>query len=203
MRIFKEICFADLFSLLNGLSGFFGLYYLITYGLNDVVLYFVLFSALMDGVDGFTAKKFGSSKMGKELDSLADLISFGLLPSMVLVKLGYVYSAIPFFLATILRLARFNVLKLENFLGLPTTASALLIMCLINLNVPFVQYIALALSVLMISDVEYVKVKDKKMLAFVGVVVLLSFVSRYAVVLLTVLVLAYVFSPIVKHKSWT
>ena len=203
MRIFKEICFADLFSLLNGLSGFFGLYYLITYGLNDVVLYFVLFSALMDGVDGFTAKKFGSSKMGKELDSLADLISFGLLPSMVLVKLGYVYSALPFFLATILRLARFNVLKLENFLGLPTTASALLIMCLISLNVPFVQYIALALSVLMISDVEYVKVKDKKILAFVGVVVLLSFVSRCAVVLLAILVLAYVFSPIVKHKSWT
>jgi CDP-diacylglycerol--serine O-phosphatidyltransferase len=203
MKIFKEICFADLFSLLNSLSGFLGLYYLVTYGLKDMVFYFVLFSALMDGIDGFTAKKFGSSKMGKELDSLADLVSFGLLPSMVLVKLGFIYSAIPFFLATILRLARFNVLKLENFLGLPTTASALLVMCLINLNVPFVQYIALALSVLMISDVEYVKVKDKRILAFVGVVVLLCFVSRYAVALLTVLVLAYIFSPIVKHKSWT
>lgn len=99
------------------------------------VLIFVLISAVFDFLDGFVARLLRAySPLGKELDSLADVVSFGLAPSMVAVSLltdsignyGYVGMLIVAFSA--LRLARFNIddRQTSSFIGMPTPANAIL-----------------------------------------------------------------------------
>ena len=92
--------------------------------------------ALLDFLDGFLARLLGAySSIGKQLDSLADCVTFGLLPAGIMYHLIKVYSACPYipFLALFMvctaafRLAKFNVDEGEKnvFIGLPTPASAM------------------------------------------------------------------------------
>lgn len=98
----------------------------------------VALSALFDFLDGFMARLLGAySPMGKELDSLADLVSFGLAPALLVmyglrlslpvdvVWLSYAALLIPVFSA--LRLAKFNIdtRQTHSFIGLPVPADAL------------------------------------------------------------------------------
>lgn len=98
----------------------------------------MLIGATFDFFDGFAARMLKvSSPMGKELDSLADMVSFGLLPGLVVYKmlqpissewwLPYIAMMIPAFSA--LRLAKFNIdtRQSDSFIGVPTPANALLI----------------------------------------------------------------------------
>lgn len=105
-------------------------------GALDIAFYLMLAAAICDFLDGFAARLFNAySPMGKELDSLADLVSFGLLPSLMLhrrlVEGGMTdfWSYLPLIICVFsaLRLAKFNVddRQSENFLGLPTPACAM------------------------------------------------------------------------------
>lgn len=103
-------------------------------------LYFLIAAMAFDSLDGLAARKLNSvSAIGKELDSLADIVSFGLVPSLVLFewcrstfpeRLVWI-SFVPLLLAVFsaLRLAKFDIdtRQTENFLGLPTPANAMLI----------------------------------------------------------------------------
>jgi len=107
--------------------------------------YFVWAAIFFDFLDGFAARALKvSSPIGKELDSLADMVSFGVLPAMLmffLLKDVTVQQWVPFaaFSLTVfsaVRLARFNVDERQShgFIGLPTPANAMLIT-----GLPFVQ----------------------------------------------------------------
>lgn len=110
----------------------------------------IVIAALFDFIDGFAARLLkASSPIGKELDSLADVISFGVLPGMIIYQmisydvlivpgwhtevsgndssLKYLGFVIPVFSA--LRLAKFNIdeRQTHSFIGLPTPANALMI----------------------------------------------------------------------------
>lgn len=119
---------------------------------------FILIAALCDTLDGFTARALNVfSSIGKDLDSLADVVSFGVAPSMILFKMlwaSYMSSPnamdvsmlamSPAFLVACfgaLRLARFNVTSTEQksyFIGMPIPATGLLVAIfpLINLYTP-------------------------------------------------------------------
>jgi CDP-diacylglycerol--serine O-phosphatidyltransferase len=123
---------------LNLFSGCMGLVWAFEQHL-DWAAYAIVVSALFDFLDGMLARLLKAySEIGKELDSLADVVSFGVLPSVIvfqLVKqsgteifwLPYLAFSIAVFSA--LRLAKFNVdtRQAENFIGLPTPANALLL----------------------------------------------------------------------------
>ncbi|RED99742.1 CDP-diacylglycerol--serine O-phosphatidyltransferase [Marinoscillum furvescens] len=107
-------------------------------GNSEWAIYFVLISAFFDFLDGFAARLLHvQSAIGKELDSLADVISFGLLPSLFVFAqleqqldqpyLPYVALLIGAFSA--IRLAKFNTddRQSDQFIGLPTPANALLL----------------------------------------------------------------------------
>lgn len=88
----------------------------------------MLAAGLFDFLDGFAARLLkASSPIGAQLDSLSDVVSFGVLPTAMLC--GFSHTPFPLFLAAFsaLRLAKFNVddRQHENFIGLPTTAAAL------------------------------------------------------------------------------
>lgn len=108
------------------------------------VLFWIIVAALFDFSDGFAARLLKAySPMGKELDSLADCISFGLAPSAIVFRTlqnqvhlvssnQYVIEYLPYtaFLLAVfsaLRLAKFNIdeRQSESFIGLNTPANAL------------------------------------------------------------------------------
>lgn len=109
-------------------------------GLFFYALLFVILAAVFDFFDGFAARLLhASSPIGKELDSLADMVSFGVAPSVVVfTQLSWLDGAgkfLPFgaFLIAVfsaLRLAKFNVddRQTSSFIGLATPANALFFM---------------------------------------------------------------------------
>ena len=133
MNIKKHIpnsitCCNLFFGILAVLSAYNGAFY--------HVLMFVLLSAVFDFLDGMMARLLNAySDLGKELDSLADMISFGLLPGMIAFKMlqdtllpGWVaYSGFLLTVFSAIRLAKFNIdeRQTSSFIGLATPANAL------------------------------------------------------------------------------
>jgi len=104
----------------------------------------ILLAAILDGIDGSLARMLKSeSKVGAELDSLADFLNFGVAPPLIMYfwalqdtkGLGWI-AALVFAVASVLRLARFNVSAKSDddtdtqgyFVGVPSPAGALLVM---------------------------------------------------------------------------
>jgi len=103
----------------------------------------ILFAGLMDALDGRIARLIkGTSKMGKELDSLGDVISFGVAPALIMYfwnlqyldKLGW-FVCLIYVVCVALRLARFNINTEEEpswkdnfFEGLPSPAGGILVL---------------------------------------------------------------------------
>ena len=111
----------------NLLSGVVGLYFAFQ-GNFEVATICMLAAGLFDFLDGFAARLLkASSPIGTQLDSLSDVVSFGVLPTAMLC--GFSHTPFPLFLAAFsaLRLAKFNVDDRQHasFIGLPTPAAAL------------------------------------------------------------------------------
>ena len=141
-------------------------------------------ASVFDFLDGFSARMLKAySPMGKELDSLSDVVSFGLLPSFMLYSF-YRQAAplewmsfLPFILVVFsaIRLAKFNVdtRQTEYFLGLPTPASALLVASMVLYTQYsnawyvwftswwFIPAVSVLLSVLLISNIPMFSFKFK------------------------------------------
>lgn len=130
----------------------------------------VIIAMLLDGVDGRVARALNAqSEFGKELDSLSDVISFGVAPAFIMYQaaftdvnpaLAWIITAI-FPICGALRLARFNVIAgvPGYFIGLPIPAAGgvLATLALFNrdLNVYLLLLSTLALSFLMVSSIKY------------------------------------------------
>ena len=103
----------------------------------------ILFAGLMDALDGRIARLIkGTSKMGKELDSLGDVISFGVAPALIMYfwnlqyldKLGW-FVCLTYVVCVALRLARFNINSDEEpswkdnfFEGMPSPAGGIIVL---------------------------------------------------------------------------
>ncbi|VUC33911.1 unnamed protein product [Clonostachys rosea] len=119
----RALHLADLITLLNGFCGTMSIFSSLRYALGDpasvdhlwLALIFLPFGFFFDAFDGKVARwRKKSSLMGQELDSLADLISFGVAPAMVAFSIGLrsVVDTVGltfFVLCGLTRLARFNV----------------------------------------------------------------------------------------------
>jgi CDP-diacylglycerol--serine O-phosphatidyltransferase len=135
---------------------------------------FILLAGIMDRYDGQLARLLKvSSDLGKELDSLADLVSFGVAPALLIfnlyefISLGYLgyVCFLVFPVAGAYRLARYNSSKFDNvYTGIPITLAGMLVAlyALMTLNgehnYPLTIIIILVLSYLMISKFQIKKV---------------------------------------------
>ena len=140
---------------------------------------FLLFAALLDGLDGRIARLIdGTSEFGKELDSLTDFVSFGIAPAFILFfwelknygKIGWAITLI-FSVCCVLRLARFNLTKIQKeeewkanfFEGIPSPAGGILVLMpliyeLSSFNIGFeikklTPYLSVVISFLLISKI--------------------------------------------------
>ncbi len=157
MQIKKHI--PNAITLLNLASGLLAVIAIFK-GYYDEAFIFVSLGIFFDFWDGFFARKFNvSGELGLQLDSLADMVTSGVVPGLMLFKLFeniQMDSASPYFLtdetwymgfvpylgfivtlASAYRLAKFNIdtRQTDSFIGLPTPANALLIM-----SIPMIEY---------------------------------------------------------------
>lgn len=148
---------------------------------NVPAAYFVWAAGIFDFFDGFTARWLKvSSPIGKELDSLADVVSFGVLPAMVMYKLIGAHTnmeSLPYIGFTIagfsaLRLAIFNIdtRQTDSFIGLNTPANTIFITSLPLLPASIGTWlyqdwllvtITLVFSLLLVSPIEFFAFKFK------------------------------------------
>ncbi|MEJ5166301.1 MAG: CDP-diacylglycerol--serine O-phosphatidyltransferase [Thermoanaerobaculia bacterium] len=157
----------------------------------------IIIAAILDTLDGRIARLTKTSTdFGKELDSLADAISFGVVPSIVLYnyslkEMGRAGILLTFLYLTcgIIRLARFNTLPSLSrayFVGLPIPASASFIALSLILRVPNSSLIfpiaVLILSYLMVSTIPYPSFKELELKTMRPTFTLLSIVLLFLIV---------------------
>jgi CDP-diacylglycerol--serine O-phosphatidyltransferase len=181
--------------------------------------YFVWIAGVFDFFDGFAARILKvSSPIGKELDSLADMVSFGLLPSVVMYKLmlaagvtGYLpYAAFSIAIFSALRLAIFNIdeTQRDSFRGVPTPANALFITALplltteglvSTLQIPWVLLAIVAVSsYLLVSNIELFALKFKDFtwqqnkIRFTFLILSVLLLAALQIVAIPVIILLYI-----------
>jgi len=151
----------------------------------EIAIIAIIFAGVIDGLDGRIARLIkGTSKVGKELDSLTDVISFGVAPAFIMYfwslnnlgKFGWLLCLI-YVVCVALRLARFNVQSNEEaswkdnfFEGVPSPAGGILVLIpliyslselkFLNINYNFVVPVFFILvSLLLISKVPTYSLK--------------------------------------------
>lgn len=163
----------------NLFSGCIGIVYAFN-GELEIAAYFVLLSGIFDFFDGFAARLLKvKSDIGKELDSLADVVSFGFLPGVVMFKLlsqsDFSSPYLPYFgfiitVFSALRLAKFNIdtRQTEDFIGLNTPMNTLFIVSLPFIkagypaligSAPLLVGLIILLSWLLVSEIRIFSLK--------------------------------------------
>ncbi|MBI2134723.1 CDP-diacylglycerol--serine O-phosphatidyltransferase [Candidatus Woesearchaeota archaeon] len=164
-RITSLVKFSDVFTLLNAVFGLMAIFFVIKNSFNTAAVFLIL-AVIADFADGAVARKLNQQNVfGKELDSLADTISFGVAPAIFgfsLIQTPLAIAAFGIFLfCGILRLARYNIMQIkESFEGMPITLNGIIIPALFFFNVPadFYPYIYIALAILMVSNIRFRKI---------------------------------------------
>lgn len=180
----------DLLSLSNAALGF-GAIVSFSSGNFETGARLILLAGVIDGLDGFTARRTGGSDLGKQLDSLADAVSFGVAPTFFVYYISKgmgiisVLSAF-FLLSALVRLAAYNLeatdkrekdmsgIKLpifplgsksnSGFTGVPSTLAAgvLCAVYLANITSPqIILVLAVGFSYLMLAQIYYPKLKER------------------------------------------
>ena len=136
----------------------------------------IIFAAFIDRYDGRAARFFNvSSELGKELDSLSDLVSFGIAPAFLIftkfdffsagiIRLAGVCFLLLYIMSGAYRLARYNIGKSDGiFLGVPITIAGLII-ALYALFIPsnIISALVSAMLLLLLSCLMVSKIRFKK-----------------------------------------
>ncbi|MDI9395233.1 MAG: archaetidylserine synthase [Euryarchaeota archaeon] len=220
MNVFQMLRLPDLVSLLNLICGIGSIAVAAQSDSFGFALILLLLAAIADGADGYIARRFKGGELGEQLDSLADAVSFGVAPALLIIlEFGAKEPIVGIFagfyaVCGVLRLARFNStlsIPKTGFEGLPITAGCIMLVTYLLLGKSFVGVdvllaLTLTLSILMVSTINYPKIRNIRILAFVasvfGITILLYFIDvqymRLFSFLPFILMLSYLFSPFLK-----
>ncbi|AZS17478.1 CDP-diacylglycerol--serine O-phosphatidyltransferase [Paenibacillus lutimineralis] len=184
----------NLFTLSNLFMGMIAIMLAMT-GRYSLASIMIIVAMLMDGLDGRVARALNAqSDFGKELDSLSDVISFGVAPALIMyiisfqnIQPGLAWTVTAIFpMCGALRLARFNVQSgiPGYFIGLPIPAAGGVVATLAlfhnNIRAPYFIVTMLLLSYLMVSSVKYPNFKKvgipKKAIAYAPVVIIVAII---------------------------
>jgi len=171
-----RLAIATLFTLANAICGFIGIAVLmLLYGPQVTTACLLVFGAwFFDMADGMVARRLGvDGPLGAALDSLCDVVSFGVLPAAILVhgseadpaQLFAIVASSTYLLAAIFRLGRYTATALADsaakprlwFEGLPVPAAAMCFAAAVLASIPAgVQAVlAIVLALLMVSTLPY------------------------------------------------
>ncbi len=163
-KIQSFIAISDIVSLMNMCSGFISIIMSINHDFYLASI-FMIFSLLFDSVDGLIARKTNRNdefSFGKNIDSLSDVISFGVAPAIFYLEIPTLLVSLFIIICGVLRLTRYNAIsdKVKGFIGFPIPGIAI-IMATYYLSGLFNIYIALILAIIvsiaMICNKSYEK----------------------------------------------
>jgi len=226
INILKLIKLPDLISICNALLGFLAILLVLSGGseaLKDALVV-ILSAAVIDGLDGLVARRIESSHMGRYLDSLADMVSFGTAPAIlafVLINDRLMIAVCSAYLICgELRLARFDARAAGattgdmdvDFEGLPITGSAVVLASFMLLALElhlhlvsslFLSFLMAALCILMTSRIRYRNLRDMRIVIPLGCIffALILFYALhsplfiYPTAIITALAAFYICSP--------
>ncbi|WP_303235615.1 CDP-diacylglycerol--serine O-phosphatidyltransferase [Methanosphaera cuniculi] len=192
-NILKMITIADIASIANAICGLLAIF-LILNGNNIASAQLLLLAVVFDCIDGTLARKFNTHSIGsfgETIDSLADMISFGVAPAIILYMISNSYwiiiPSIIIVVCGLLRLTRYNTIieyqdePTKTFLGLPIPVTSTLLAALILAGITNIYILIILLmivSILMVSEVKYPKVKNKKIIAIAAIVIILCIIPH-------------------------
>lgn len=155
----------NMLTIANFVCGLLAIHAVFVHDMYGAVM-FIITGMVFDLFDGMVARKLDAvSEIGGELDSFADLVTFGVAPSILaysallkdLQSIGMI-CALAYSVCGMIRLARFNTQqsKLPTFIGMPIpfAAMCLLILCLLN-NPVSVAFGTCVLAYLMVSKIKF------------------------------------------------
>lgn len=180
-KIQDFIAISDLVTLGNLICGFFSIVMAINHDFHLAAV-LMIFSLILDCADGYVAREIGRVDeygFGKNIDSLSDVVSFGVAPAIFLYSFGHlnapyidvltIIASLFIVISGVLRLTRYNILsdEVEGFIGFPIPGIAIILASfyLTNIfNIYIAIIIAIFVSLLMISNIMYQKMDDKILL---------------------------------------
>ncbi|MDY6965207.1 MAG: CDP-diacylglycerol--serine O-phosphatidyltransferase [Halobacteriota archaeon] len=218
-NILKLVTLPDIFTIVNALLGLIAIFMAVN---NDIIgsQILILIAVMVDGLDGIVARKIEHGVLGSDLDSFADLISFGVAPVALIYSISpksYSIHLITAFSSAylvcgMLRLARYNVASSgERFVGIPITAGGLFLATFmiaqpfLGIDFIFISVLLGALSVLMVSRIKYPRIESRAASVLIGSLILIIVILYYlgfvyyihiAAVLFLLLIL-YLVSPLI------
>ena len=180
---------SDLISLMNMTCGFLSAILSINHNFYLAAI-FMIFSLLFDSADGLVARKtnrIDEYGFGKNIDSLSDIVSFGIAPAIFLYTFSLAnasYLIVPTIIVCllivicgVLRLTRYNVIsdKVEGFIGFPIPGIAIVIASfyisgLFNIYIALI--LAVIISIAMVCNKSYDKFNNLYLLVLNGICLL-------------------------------
>lgn len=207
-RLFDLLEPPDFVSLMNAGFGFIAL---IAVAYDDFVIAagMVLVGAIADGLDGIIARKTTSGELGVDIDSLSDIVSFGIAPAFlahyVARETSLVLSLVPivYVLGALVRLAAYNVQDVDSpgFTGVPSTFAGVFVVILFLSGIPelvgaeglVLVTATVVLAYMMLVEIPYPEIRDRHAVGAGAVVALtVLFPTAYDAVLAKVLLVVLV-----------
>ena len=218
----KLISIADLISITNALLGFFAIIMLF---IDNIHYSFslILLAMIADGIDGLVARKTKHSNLGEYIEAMGDMISLGIAPALFVYHIYskdiFINNNIEYFLLililtiflffNIIRLSSFHILKEENiFIGLPASASTIIILIISYLKIEFIylMIIMLIISIMLISNIRFPK-PNLRINFIASILIIISIIigkqfNGIAILLLLSSILIYsIFGPIYIYRT--
>lgn len=213
----------NILTCLNLAIGCVGIYYTLT-GKTPEAFYFVIVAGLFDFSDGFAARMLKvQSEIGKQLDSLSDLVSFGLLPSFFMLQWlqnsgsSFYWVAIVIAVFSAIRLAKFNIddSQSDSFKGLPTPANAIMLTSLTFISFELYEYTLISIcifsAILLVSPIRLIALKfsssswkgnEDRWILIIGSIVLLAvFQLTFVPFLISFYIVLSVVSYLIRKKA--
>ena len=188
-EIQEFIALSDIVSLMNMTCGFLSAVLSINHNFYLSAI-FMIFSLIFDSADGFVARKTNREDeygFGKNIDSLSDIVSFGIAPAIFLYTFSLanaghlivptIFVSLFIVICGVLRLTRYNVIsdKVEGFIGFPIPGISIIIASfyisgLFNIYIALI--LAVIISIAMICNKSYDKFNNLYLLVLNGICLL-------------------------------
>ncbi len=219
-NILRLISIADLATIANAICGILAIFAILRSNpILSAQLLLVAFA--FDSIDGFLARRFNPNStdnlFGINIDSIADIISFGIAPAIIIYMFSNNYwiiiISIIIMVCGLLRLARYNTIAQQQitssntYIGLPIPITSLALSSLILSSVYDIYVISILfiiISILMVSNFEYPKFNDIRIFIIPVIIAVLSFIPSVNLFLrsipsylLIVVALLYIFGCLV------
>jgi CDP-diacylglycerol--serine O-phosphatidyltransferase len=205
---------ADYISISNAIFGFLAIIMIFQNQIH-YSFSFILLAMIADGVDGLVARKTKLSDLGEYMEAMGDMISLVIAPSLFVYQiylnnnnisnnffqhLILIFILIIFLFCNILRLSSFHIMKKDKvFLGLPASASTIIILILSYLMIDYLYLIIIIfiISLILVSNINFPKPNYIiNLIAAILIIIAIIFGSQFnsfALIILLISVLIYLF----------